>query len=135
LILHQDFTFIKLFVEHLDGKFKKQSLGPLQKCENFFKILLRLPVFNGIVFIFKFLYYGIDYPQGYQYFRKRLKTSFVKNIHVQDENEIEMLIDRGKFVIKEIDALYKLKKYRAMRKNYYDEENITEKIDEILKKT
>ena len=58
----------------------------------------------------------------------------MKNINVAQENEIEKLIDRGNFVLKEIDALYKLKKYRALKRNYYDEDNITQKIDEILKK-
>jgi hypothetical protein len=30
------------------------------------------------------------------------------------------LVARGEFVIKEIEALYKLKKYRTLKRNYYD---------------
>lgn len=31
------------------------------------------------------------------------------------------MVKHGEFVVKEIEALYKLKKYRAMKKRYYDE--------------
>lgn len=31
------------------------------------------------------------------------------------------MIKHGEFVIKEVEALYKLKKYRAMKKRYYDD--------------
>ena len=37
-----------------------------------------------------------------------------------DPEEIQALIKRGEFVIKEIEALYSLKKYRTLKKNYYD---------------
>ena len=32
-----------------------------------------------------------------------------------------MLIGRGEFVIKEIEALYMLRKYRSLKKSYYEE--------------
>ncbi len=68
------------------------------------------------------LYYGKDYPQGFDYFRDRLRKAFIKNKEVENSTEIETLIKRGEFVIKEIDALYKLKKYRHLKKQYYDTE-------------
>lgn len=66
------------------------------------------------------LYLGRDYPAGYDYFRQRLKIAFMKNRDVTDTETIHKMIDRGKFVIKEIEALYMLKKYRTLKRRYYD---------------
>lgn len=46
----------------------------------------------------------------------------MKNKGVTDPEEIKKLVDRGEFVIKELEALYYLRKYRAMKKRYYEEE-------------
>lgn len=46
----------------------------------------------------------------------------MKNKDVTDPKEIKKLVDRGEFVIKELEALYYLRKYRAMKKRYYEEE-------------
>lgn len=35
------------------------------------------------------------------------------------------MIKHGEFVVKEIEALYKLKKYRAMKRRYYDDDAMT----------
>ncbi|XP_076351309.1 electron transfer flavoprotein regulatory factor 1-like [Tachypleus tridentatus] len=64
------------------------------------------------------LYLGRDYPKGYNYFRTRLKTAFVKNKDVSGSTEIEMLLARGQYIIKELEALYMLKKYRKLKKRY-----------------
>jgi hypothetical protein len=69
------------------------------------------------------LFYGKDYPLDFDYFKTRLRKAFRKNIAIQDPIEIQKLIDRGEFVIKEIDALYKLRKYRHLKKSYYEENN------------
>ncbi|EDV21939.1 uncharacterized protein TRIADDRAFT_29914 [Trichoplax adhaerens] len=66
------------------------------------------------------LYLGRDYPAGYDYFRERLRRAFMKNREVKDPETIHKMIDRGKFVIKEIEALYMLKKYRTLKRRYYD---------------
>ena len=67
------------------------------------------------------LYLGRDWPQGYDLFRKRLHKVFNKNSEEADPKKIKIMIKHGEFVIKEIEALYKLKKYRAMKKRYYDD--------------
>ncbi|CAG4986752.1 unnamed protein product [Parnassius apollo] len=61
------------------------------------------------------LYLGRDWPQGYDLFRKRLYKVFTKNSEESDPEKIEVMIKHGEFVAKEIEALYKLKKYRAMK--------------------
>ncbi|KAG6458301.1 hypothetical protein O3G_MSEX010778 [Manduca sexta] len=67
------------------------------------------------------LFLGRDWPQGYDLFRKRLHKVFSKNSEETDPNKIKIMIKHGEFVIKEIEALYKLKKYRAMKRRYYDD--------------
>lgn len=62
---------------------------------------------------------GREYPLGYDFFRERLKQAFLRNRDVTDPEKIKMLIGRAEFVIKEIEALYRLRKYRAMKQRYY----------------
>ncbi|XP_053271039.1 LYR motif-containing protein 5A isoform X2 [Pleuronectes platessa] len=65
------------------------------------------------------LYLGREYPKGAAYFRERLKSAFMKNKDVTDPEQIQKLVARGDFVIKELEALYFLRKYRAIKKRYY----------------
>lgn len=66
---------------------------------------------------------GRDYPQGSAYFRERLKAAFIKNKDVSDPEKIRKLVAKGDFVIKELEAMHFLRKYRAMKKSYYDIEH------------
>ncbi|XP_078530235.1 electron transfer flavoprotein regulatory factor 1 [Lissotriton helveticus] len=67
------------------------------------------------------LYLGREYPKGADYFRDRLKKVFIKNKDVKEPEKIKELIARGEYVIKELEALYYLRKYRAMKQRYYEE--------------
>jgi len=58
---------------------------------------------------------GRDYPQGYDFFRLRLKKAFQRNSNISDPVQIQTLVKRGEFVVKEIEALYMLKKYRTLK--------------------
>ncbi|XP_032645663.1 electron transfer flavoprotein regulatory factor 1 [Chelonoidis abingdonii] len=69
------------------------------------------------------LYLGREYPKGADCFRSRLKAAFLKNKDVKDPEKIKQLISRGEFVIKELEALYYLRKYRAMKQRYYEDDN------------
>ncbi|XP_003405743.1 electron transfer flavoprotein regulatory factor 1 [Loxodonta africana] len=71
------------------------------------------------------LYLGKDYPKGEDYFKRRLKSVFLKNKDVKDPEKIKELIGRGEFVMKELEALYFLRKYRAMKQRYYSDVNKT----------
>lgn len=61
---------------------------------------------------------GKEYPLGYSYFRPRLHKAFASNASLTSEADIRKGIERGEFVKKEIEALYYLKRYRALRKRY-----------------
>lgn len=68
------------------------------------------------------LYLGKDYPEGFQYYRKKLNDAFKRNAGEADSTKIEQLLFRANFVTKEIEALYKLRKYRTMKNRYYSED-------------
>ena len=74
-----------------------------------------------LYFILQLIYYGKDYPAGYDFFRPKLKAAFMKNKDVTDPKEIEKLIERGNFVVKELEALFMLRKYRTLKKRYYED--------------
>ncbi|KAM9771699.1 LYR motif-containing protein 5A [Syngnathus typhle] len=81
------------------------------------------PLRGEVIKLYKnLLYLGRDYPEGSAFFRQRLKSAFMKNKDVTDPEHIKKLVGRGEYVIKELEALYFLKKYRAMKKRYYDPE-------------
>ncbi|XP_070848159.1 LYR motif-containing protein 5A [Chaetodon trifascialis] len=81
------------------------------------------PLRGEVIRLYKtLLYLGREYPQGAGYFRERLKSAFMKNRDVTDPDQIKKLLARGDFVIKELEALYFLRKYRAMKKRYYEPE-------------
>ncbi|KAF7913332.1 hypothetical protein EAE99_010722 [Botrytis elliptica] len=61
---------------------------------------------------------GRSYPLGYTYFRNRLHRAFMSNSHLTTAAEIRAGIERAAFVRKEIEALYYLKRYRALRQRY-----------------
>ena len=43
----------------------------------------------------------------------------MKNKDVTDPKQIQQLIDPGNYVVKELEALYMLRKYRTLKKRYY----------------
>ncbi|GLH14506.1 hypothetical protein R5R35_014158 [Gryllus longicercus] len=69
------------------------------------------------------LHLGREYPQGYDYFRTRLKRVFMKNRETTDPKKIETMIMHGQYVVKELEALYMLKKYRTLKRRYYGDQS------------
>jgi len=71
---------------------------------------------------------GREYPKGYDYFKVRAKAAFMKNEHVTDPEKIQVLLSRGEFVIKELESLYYLRKYRTLKQRYYSDSSLNEKL-------
>lgn len=44
----------------------------------------------------------------------------MKNKDETDPQKIEKMIAHGEYVVKEMEALYMLKKYRTLKRRYYD---------------
>lgn len=83
------------------------------------------------------IYIGREYPAGADFFHTKCKAAFQKNRDETDPAQIELLIGRGEYVLKEIEALYHLRKYRAMKARYYDKEDIgdfNKRLEELVKK-
>ena len=64
---------------------------------------------------------GREYPGGPEKFRQRCYNAFKRQSTETDPEKIEKAIGLGEYVVKEIEALYSLRKYRAMKRRYYDE--------------
>ena len=72
---------------------------------------------------------------GYTYFRDRCHRAFEKNKEETDPHQIAKHLSRGDFIIKELEALYRLKKYRYLKQRYYPEENEAQKdTQQMMKK-
>ncbi|XP_055544237.1 electron transfer flavoprotein regulatory factor 1 [Wyeomyia smithii] len=65
-------------------------------------------------------YLGREYPGGPEKFRQKCYGAFKRQSAERDPEKIEKAIALGEYVIKEIETLYSLRKYRAMKKRYYD---------------
>lgn len=77
-----------------------------------------------VIILYRQLYHiGKEYPKGKEWFHSRLKPAFLKNKDETDPKKIDELIGRAEFVVKEVEALYSLRKYRAMNQRYYEEES------------
>lgn len=63
---------------------------------------------------------GREYPGGAEKFRKECHDAFMANSKETDPRKITVLIAKGRYMVKELEALYSLRKYRAMKKRYYD---------------
>ncbi|GLV33023.1 uncharacterized protein CBL_10370 [Carabus blaptoides fortunei] len=68
----------------------------------------------------RLLFLGRDWPAGYDYFRTRLHKAFIKNKDETDAQKIEKMIGHGEYIVKEMETLYMLKKYRTLKRRYYD---------------
>ena len=66
------------------------------------------------------MYMSRDYPAGEQYFKDKVRTTFQKHSTLWEEAEIERKIELGNYVVKELEALYSLKKYRTLKQRYYE---------------
>lgn len=64
---------------------------------------------------------GKEWPKGFDFFRTKLHAAFVKNKNETDPEKIEKMIIHGQYVLKEIETLYMLKKYRTLKRRYYTE--------------
>lgn len=63
---------------------------------------------------------GREYPGGAENFRRKCHDAFMANSKETDPKKITVMIAKGRYVVKELEALYSLRKYRAMKKRYYD---------------
>jgi len=61
---------------------------------------------------------GKDYPLGLDWVRAKAKKEFAKNKLVQNEIELKRTIAYGRYLVREMQAVIGLKKYRTIRARY-----------------
>ncbi|KAG8467654.1 hypothetical protein KFE25_006706 [Diacronema lutheri] len=66
----------------------------------------------------RFLLVGKDYPGGLALVRRKAKEALRNQAHLQDELEIKRAVARGRWMVRELQGIIKLKKYREMKKRY-----------------
>lgn len=68
---------------------------------------------------------GRDYPHpdGINYVRERVKKAFRDHKDVEDQYELRKRVHIGRYVVKELIAVIQIKKYRTMKKRYYEKES------------
>ena len=70
----------------------------------------------------RFIVAGEHYPKGLPYVREQAKKAFFNNSKIEDDLELKKAIHKGRYWVKEIVAISKLHKYRALKRNYYPDE-------------
>ncbi|KAF9067248.1 hypothetical protein BDP27DRAFT_1226110 [Rhodocollybia butyracea] len=61
---------------------------------------------------------GRDYPDEHYNFQGKLRRLFEKNRALTDSEEIEKAFKLGEYIKNETLALYSLRKYRHLKRNY-----------------
>jgi len=88
-----------------------------------FRILIMSSQRSRVIQLYKnLLHLGREYPQGYDYFRSKCHNAFTKNKNIKGEEQVEEWLAKGDYIIKELEALYMLKKYRTLKRRYYKDE-------------
>ncbi len=63
------------------------------------------------------------YPvPGYDAVKKKIREEVAASRDLRDPEQIKQAIARGRWQLRELEALNRLHKYRAVKKRYYDEE-------------
>ena len=66
------------------------------------------------------IYLGREYPKDPKVMTGKIHDVFMKNSTETDPVKIDELINKGNYIVKELEALYYLRKYRTLKKRYYD---------------
>lgn len=61
---------------------------------------------------------GRDYPRGIDYVRERAKREMRESAHLPNELELKRKVNYGRYMVREMLGVARLKKYRAMRQRY-----------------
>ena len=66
----------------------------------------------------RFLLAGRAYPSGLPYVRERVKAGFHENAGMTLDLDIKRAVGKGRYLVRELNAISRLHKYRALCKNY-----------------
>jgi hypothetical protein len=66
----------------------------------------------------RLMWVGRDYPAGLAHVRERAKREFRQNADLTDERGVLEAVHRGRWWLREMEGVIKLRKYRAMAQRY-----------------
>jgi hypothetical protein len=66
----------------------------------------------------RFLIVGRDYPQGLAHVRMKVKEAIFQNKHINSDLELKRAISRGRYMVRELQSIVKIHKYRTLKRNY-----------------
>lgn len=66
----------------------------------------------------RFLLAGREYPGGMEVVKRKAKEAFFSNQHLSEEVSIKKAVSRGRYMVRELNGVTKLKKYRTMKERY-----------------
>jgi len=67
----------------------------------------------------RILVVGKDYPLGLDWVKTKAKPWIRQNAELTEEREIRKKVGEGRFWVREMQSVIKMKKYRTMKKRYY----------------
>lgn len=76
---------------------------------------------------------GREYPGGPEQFRTKCHNAFLRNRNETDPEKVSQMLKLGEYIVKELEALYSLRKYRAMKNRYYSD-TAEESVQRIVEK-
>merc|ERR1712243_121711 len=80
------------------------------------------------------IYLGRQYPKDPEVMAKRIHGAFMKNKDETDPEKIRQHFAKGEYIVKELEALYMLRKYRTLKRRYYDTQEKVASVTPILDK-
>ena len=66
------------------------------------------------------IYLGRQYPKEPEVMTAKIHNVFMRNAGETDPKKVKELVEKGHYIVKELEALYYLKKYRTLKRRYYD---------------
>ena len=70
----------------------------------------------------RILLVGREYPLGLPWVKKKAKAWFLQNQELTETVDINRAVATGRYMVKEMIGVIQLKKYRAMKQRYYDDD-------------
>jgi len=70
----------------------------------------------------RFLLAGRRYPEGMTAVRAKVKAAFLEHKGLTRELEIRKAVGKGRYWVREMNAISKLHQYRSIRRRYLDDD-------------
>lgn len=80
-------------------------------------------LFRRIIFV------GREYPLGLDYVKRAARKKIAPKRHLTADADIKQAVHEGRWWVREMIGAIQLRKYRAMKKRYYDDGGVDGLVD------